>query len=159
MLSMLLSALLGTLGWAGCSSGSSGEGSVDGGPGSASQADASKNDSSKDDSSKDDPNPVAPPGTSPRCDLTLYPGDYDPACQTAMDDACCAEEQACADNAACKALIACINACAVPRQEECITECAGGSNTPPGFEQFEAIAACSKKPPSVAPASVACGYP
>jgi hypothetical protein len=93
------------------------------------------------------------------CGLALFPQDFPSSCQTAMDQACCTQERACAANADCVHLVACVNACPAPRQDSCVNACApADGGTPPGYTQLEAIASCS---PTQAPtdSGTACAWP
>ena len=78
------------------------------------------------------------------CGLALFPPDFPPSCQTAMDQACCTQEGACGANADCVHLVACVNACPAPRQDSCVNACGpSDGGAPPGYSELEAIATCS----------------
>ena len=47
----------------------------------------------------------------------------DTGCQSWMDQHCCSEEKSCAADSACASYVACVNACAVPRSNDCISGC------------------------------------
>jgi len=82
--------------------------------------------------SKDAATTTAQPG---QCGVVLY---ADSTCQIWLDTNCCEVEKRCDSN--CRAIIACVNACPVPKSDDCVGTCAGN------FDQtaFDDIANCSK---------------
>jgi hypothetical protein len=92
-------------------------------------------------------------GTGTGCGLAFYPSDTTPACQLLLDKYCCPAERACGGDPTCNALVACVNACAPPRQADCINACGAGST------KLDAIAACTKAPPYQAPPGIDCAWP
>ena len=70
-----------------------------------------------------------------RCGVVLY---ADSTCQNWLDTNCCEVEKQCDSN--CRAIIACVNACPVPKTDDCLGTCAGN------FDQtaLDDIASCSK---------------
>ncbi|MGO9838749.1 MAG: hypothetical protein ACLP1X_31605 [Polyangiaceae bacterium] len=92
------------------------------------------------------------------CGLAFFPSDYAASCQGVADETCCSQEQACAANAGCVALVACINACPPPRKDSCTDACGPTDGaTPPGLDQLNAIADCSRAPDAGWPSS--CQWP
>lgn len=93
-------------------------------------------------------------GLGTACGLVFYPSDTTPACQLLLDKYCCPSERACGGDPACSALVACVNACAPPRQADCINACGTGGST-----KLDAIATCTKAPPYQAPPGIDCAWP
>src|SRR5262249_19277242 len=124
-----------------------------GSSGSDGHPDAGANDGGAKDAAVDTGSHVS----SPACGLEFYPPDFPTQCQAALDRACCNAEKACGANADCKKLVACVNACPAPRTDDCVTACAGGSASPPGYPELDAIATCTKGPPYDAGAE--CNWP
>lgn len=77
----------------------------------------------------------------------------EPACEAALDRACCTHQQACAADADCAKFMRCWNYCEDVRRQmkargepggcDCFNNCAG-PNVGPGVKYFGAVANCSK---------------
>jgi hypothetical protein len=89
------------------------------------------------------------------CGMLLY---TDPACESALDRTCCAEEERCHADPACEKIITCWNICEVRRQElkaknepldqcKCFGDCTPQGFETPGMKIFEPVANCSRKAP------------
>jgi hypothetical protein len=90
------------------------------------------------------------------CGLALFPQDYPSSCQTAADQTCCTQEQACGANADCVNLVKCVNGCPVPRQDSCVSSCGPAG----GYTELNALADCSKtQPPTYDAGSTSCAWP
>jgi hypothetical protein len=94
------------------------------------------------------------------CGLAFFPSDYPTSCQPALDQICCAQEQACGGNADCANLVKCVNACPPPRQDSCVAACSpADGGTPPGYDLLSAIADCNNASPPPDGGSASCNWP
>ncbi|MCB9588022.1 MAG: hypothetical protein H6718_21630 [Polyangiaceae bacterium] len=70
-----------------------------------------------------------------------------PACESALDQGCCAQQQNCAADPNCMRIVQCWNACEARRASEgcnCFNNCAPQGLQTPGLSLFGYVADCSK---------------
>ncbi|MCA9642545.1 MAG: hypothetical protein KC492_17720, partial [Myxococcales bacterium] len=83
----------------------------------------------------DSPRP-GPQGAAPGCGMYLFEV---PACEGALDQGCCAQQQNCAADPNCARIVQCWNACESRRAAEgcnCFNNCAPQGTATPGIQLF-----------------------
>ncbi|MEZ4221982.1 MAG: hypothetical protein R3B13_13700 [Polyangiaceae bacterium] len=86
----------------------------------------------------------APQSGAPGCGMYLFEA---PACEAALDQGCCVQQQNCMNDPGCRQMVQCWNHCESRRAAEgcnCFNNCAPQGAATPGAQNFDYLASCSK---------------